>query len=748
MKLRTETQLAILAALLGLMLVLVVIQRWIVLGSFARLEREQTTKDVERARDALDQGIDYLDSKSADWANWDDTYAYMQDRNPVYVESNLLTQAFQDLSINLMAFVTPDGEALRRMLVDIGSGKEAPIPPALAALLRKGSPLLVKGEGEPVKGLARIDGRVMMLVGRPVLTSEGTGPSRGILVFGRWIDEAERERIAGVTHLEVALEPIAAEGAHDDLADLDTTGPASPIVIRVLGSDRISGHTVLADLGGEPALHLSIVEPRKLWHEGERTVWYLVAALGVAGVAIMTILFVFQERRILSRLSRLGHGIERTGRTGDLSARVPVTGDDEIAGLERNVNSMLADLEKTKEALGFEREQVEAKDRLLVQSQKMQAVGRLAGGVAHDFNNILGVIIGTATMAETDAAAGADVKEHIAAIRPSADRAAKLTKQLLVFSRQHAFRTEVMDPARSVRQLEDMLRRMIGEDVALEISLPEETWMIRADPAQFDQVIMNLTVNARQAMPAGGKLSVRIANLGPGEEPAPGSKGLASRQRILVEVADTGTGMDEETLSHAFEPFFTTKGDKGSGLGLSISYGIVDRFGGDITVRSEPGAGTTFRIHLPRCVDESPEAGKQEAKPGGRSGIVTMTGSGRTVLLAENEDFLLSVIRRYLTAKGFRVLAARSGREALDLSRTEGVHVDLLITDVIMPEMGGKALAAALGERFPGVKVLYMSGFGEDALEGADRSDPGVEFLEKPFELDALLASVKRLFGA
>jgi signal transduction histidine kinase/ActR/RegA family two-component response regulator len=373
-----------------------------------------------------------------------------------------------------------------------------------------------------------------------------------------------------------------------------------------------------------------------------------------------------------------------------------------------------------------ERRRLEAQLR---ESQKMDAIGRLAGGIAHDFNNLLTVVKGNAELLQEQDLSGETVAELVDDIHGASERAAGLVRQLLTFSRRQPTRLEVLDLNVIVRDIAGLLRRVLGENVAVKTTLGSTPIKVRADRSQLEQVIMNLAVNARDAMPKGGSLTIAThaaTESRPGHPPA-------KVARLLV--TDTGTGMTPEVRGRVFEPFFTTKGPgKGTGLGLATVYGIVKRNGGDIGVDSSPGVGTAFRIDFPWCDDPSGSSSMNLAvTPQARDREV---GGGRSILLAEDETAVRKMARAALESCGYRVTEAECAEDALELLES-GLAVDLLVTDLTMPGMGGRELAARVRTRLPEVGVVFISGYAPDASWLDDV--PGAVFLAKPFTPSELL---------
>lgn len=366
-----------------------------------------------------------------------------------------------------------------------------------------------------------------------------------------------------------------------------------------------------------------------------------------------------------------------------------------------------------------------------VQAQKMEAIGRLSGGIAHDFNNMLQVILGFCSMMKTYPDDRNAILNDVRVIEDSARRAASLTQQLLAFSRKQVAQPRVIDLGELVQQSERMLSRFLGEDIALTVVLDSERSCVKADAAQIQQVIMNLALNARDAMPNGGRITIGIQNVSLQE-----ARGydVSAGNYIRLAVSDTGDGMDPNTLSHLFEPFFTTKKPgRGTGLGLSIVYGIVKQSGGHIHVDSRIGAGSTFAIFLPRVFepkDKSTASAEED----------DLKGSG-SVLLVEDEALVRNLVRKILETHGYSVTGAESGEEAIRVCRAHPERIDLLITDIVLTGMRGHEVADFVRSFFPNVRVMYMSGYADkDEVQNQE----SVPMLQKPFTSAELLAHVRR----
>jgi PAS domain S-box-containing protein len=388
-------------------------------------------------------------------------------------------------------------------------------------------------------------------------------------------------------------------------------------------------------------------------------------------------------------------------------------------------------------------ERKRAEERLLLQeeqlrqAQKMEAIGRLSGGIAHDFNNLLAVMIGYGESIEQSIAPDDPLHKSAEEIRKAGERAAALIHQLLAFSRQQVLQPRILDLNVVVSDMGTMLRRLIGMHIEFSTRLAPQLGPVKADQSQIEQVIVNLVVNARDAMPEGGNLRIETSNLeleGDLGSSLPFQPGLY----VLLTVKDTGVGMDANTQRHIFEPFFTTKGTgKGTGLGLATVYGVVKQSGGGVAVDSEPGKGSTFKIYLPQALDSG------EASSGDEKSAKESLATG-TILLVDDEPALLDLTAERLTVCGYNVLAARDGVEALELARSSSGPIHLLLTDIVMPRIGGLTLARTISRLRPGIRILFMTGHAEREANPPESSFSAIESIQKPFSHEQLILRVRQ----
>jgi signal transduction histidine kinase len=449
---------------------------------------------------------------------------------------------------------------------------------------------------------------------------------------------------------------------------------------------------------------------------------------------------VNEEGEILARIEK-GEKVEhfesvrirKDGRPVQVSLTIsPIRNSEgQISGASKIARDISAQKE-AEEALRHSEEQ-------LRQSQKMEAVGRLAGGVAHDFNNLLGVILGCAELL-AESTDWSQVQKRAEEIRKAGQRAAELTRQLLAFSRKQMIEPKVIDLNVKISEMTDMLKRLVGEDIEIRTSLPADIGRVRADPSQIGQILMNLVVNAREAMPNGGNITIETQNVDLEEEYAGSHTSVLSGRYVMIAVSDSGIGMDAETSARIFEPFFTTK-PSGTGLGLATVYGAVKQSGGNIWVYSEPGKGTTFKIYFPRVDGSVDSAGATERN------AATSKGN-ETILLVEDSDSLREVTKEFLKIAGYNVVEARDGKDALRVARILEERIHLLLTDVVMPGMSGRELADEIQQMHPETRILFMSGYTSNVIVRRGVLDEELNLLTKPFTRSGLTQKVREMLNS
>ena len=567
--------------------------------------------------------------------------------------------------------------------------------------------------------------------------STGKRPQAGTVVVGQELDERGVRDLGRILSSEVAfryggrtvastLDPLQESELSSQLQ-----GPITPDQMH-LGNERFFASSV--QLTPDLPDGASVVVLRS---DGETMAFLhrlnlLLLRVGFLAVLVGGFLAFLISNTFTTPLGRLMQGVHALEQ-GDFNYRLELQGGGEVAEVTLAFDRMRHTLQRN----DSERQQLEEQLR---QSQKMEALGRLAGGVAHDFNNLLTIIKGHSDLLlgwlSTSEAAYKSCKQ----IDKAADRASSLTRQLLVFSRRQVLKPKVLDLNVLVTEMDKLLERLIREDIEFDFVPGAALGSVKADPGQIEQVLLNLTVNACDAMPKGGKLTIETSNVIVDEEYTHSRPGLQKGPFVLLSATDTGHGMDAKTKARIFEPFFTTKDiDKGTGLGLATVYGIVEQSGGSIWVESAPGKGSRFEVYLPKVAEKADLSATAET-----FALSTVPGAA-TIMVVEDDIAVRELACRFLDTAGYHVLEAKDGVEALKIAKDCGQSIGALLTDVVMPEMRGTELAARLSNLLPEMKVIFMSGY----LEHNDESDELVEesgFLEKPFTRESLLSKVNEAF--
>jgi two-component system, cell cycle sensor histidine kinase and response regulator CckA len=579
--------------------------------------------------------------------------------------------------------------------------------------------------GDPGKILARMEDRKVVRRYEVRMHAQDGG-SRWVEINARAVTGAD----GGILYYEGSLQDIedrrlAEEALRETTQTLQTIIEASPLAIVVL------------DPAGRVTLWNPAAERMFGWSEEE--------AVGRPNPIVP------EENREESRRLRervlggetiTGADIRRRKKDGssiDINVFAAPLRDE--TGFIRGIMSVIEDVTERRQA----EEERRSLEEQLRHAQRLEAVGRLAGGIAHDFNNFLTVIEGYCGLLLLRMSDAAPERKEVDGIRKAGDRAAALVRQLLAFGRRQVLQPKALCLNHVVSGMVPMLRRLIGEDIEILTALDPGIWTVKADPGQIEQVLMNLAVNARDAMPGAGTLILETANIRLDSARACGRFTVRAGSYAMLAVSDTGCGMDEETQSHLFEPFFTTKeSGKGTGLGLATAYGIVKQSGGYIIAYSEPGRGATFKIYLPRSADEG-----NEAEPAAEETAMSLPARGtETVLVVEDEDAVRDLVCEILSRRGYAVVTACDGDAALRLSERHSGTIHLLVTDVVMPRMSGPELAGRLLAQRREMKVLYTSGYTDNALVRRDILGRGVHFLHKPFSSDLLARRVREALDA
>ncbi len=846
--LRRKTLLIIALTTIGMVGGLFLLSRYLLNRGFGHLEEEFARENVARASSAIANELTTLDRTTSEYAAWDQTYAFVHGEKPKFVETEFPTTTFQQLQISFVAIYDSNGKRLFAKGFDLDRGGESPLPKGLEDHLKPNSPLLThRTLVSREAGILALEDGPILIDARPILTSDNQGPIAGTMVMGRVLDAPEFSRLGVLTHTPMKAEQLNGERLDPDFQSAAAEiSHAEPVAITPLNDDSLAGYEELKDLYGKPALIIRVSLPRPIHAQGQTTLLQFLLLLLASAFVFGAVILRLLERVVISRIANLSDSITQIGASGDLSARLVVTGNDELAYLGTAINGMLEDLERSQlerhegrtrlsvmiermpavlwttdkelrftssmgaglEALGLKPGEItgmrlfdyfqtddpnsppiQAHGKALLgesvtyelewnkrifeahvqplrsnegeilgvigvalditdrkhladqlrQSQKMQAVGELAGGVAHDFNNLLMVMKGHAEMLLDRLAPASAELQNAEQIHQAAERAAGLTRQLLAFSRKQVLQPRVLDMNEVVAGMIQMVSRIIGESIELAFLPGSNLGCVKADPSQIEQVVLNLVVNARDAMPNGGRLTIETSNIDLDRNYATSHAVVEPGPYVMLTVTDTGCGMDAETQARIFEPFFTTKGPgRGTGLGLATVYGVVKQSGGYIWVYSEQKHGTTFKVYLPRvaATAEKLVAEKQPAAP---------SPGTETILFVEDEENVRELVSEYLRARGYTVLEAGDGVAALALAEQHQGAIQLLITDVVMPKLSGRELATRISSKRENLKVLYISGYTDDSIFRHGVLEGGMAFLQKPFNLKALAEKVREV---
>jgi len=846
--LRGKTLLILGMTIVGLVAGLCAVSRAVLLRGFAHLEEELTQENLDRASSALSNELATLDRTTSEYAAWDQSYAYVHGKSSTYIKTEFPAPTFGQLKISFVAILDESGRLLFEKGFNLAAVEEAPVPAGLESHLQAGSPLATHArETSKLMGILALPGGPVLVDSRPIVTSNSEGPIAGTMIMGRALDSDEAIRLGAMTHMPLDIERIDSKELSDDFrAAQAALSQTHPKLIRPLSDTAIAAYQKLDDIYGHPALILRVTLPRTIYEQGRTSLLQILLLLMAAGSVFGAATLYLLEKYVLSRVADLSENVTQIGASGDLAARLNVTGQDELGYLGTAINGMLEDLERTEtdrhegrtrlslimermpavlwttdtelrftssvgaglELLGLRPNEVlgrplqdyfhtddpefvgltahrkalagesvtyelEWQKRIfeshvqplhnpegellgvigialditerrqladqLRQSQKMQAVGELAGGISHDFNNLLMVVKGHGEMLLDRLAEESPLRQNVEQMQKAADRAASLTRQLLAFSRKQVLQPRILHLNDVVNGMIQMFARVIGENIDLKFLPGRELAHVKADPAQIEQVLLNLVLNARDAMPGGGRLTIETANAEIDSSYAATHAGMEPGRYAMLIVSDTGCGMDAATQSRIFEPFFTTKAPgKGTGLGLATVYGVVKQSGGFIWVYSEVNRGTTFKMYLPEVTADVDQRAADKAASGPQRGH-------ETVLFVEDEESVRVLVRGYLQSAGYRVLEAVDGVHALETAAAHKGPIHILITDVVMPRLSGREVATRLAARQPDLKVLYISGYTDDSIFRDGVLEGGMAFLQKPFNLKTLAQQMREL---
>ena len=599
MTLRKKTLLIIAATFLSLIAILYFASQTLLLNSFNELEEQNTRQNVERALSALSNDLSSLDATAGDWAGWDDTYAFIEDANTDYIESNLIDGTFTELKLNLMLFINPSGRTVFGKAFDLHNEEEIPVPQSLLEHLSDNNFLVAHPDTESsITGIVLLPEEPMLITSQPILTSEDEGPIRGTLIMGRYLDAAEIERLADITHLPLIMHRFTDPQIPPDFQEARLSlSEETPILAQPLDEQSIAGYTVLKDVYGKPSLVLRVDMPRDIYQQGQETLvyrlWLIIIVGAVCGVVAMWIL----EKQVLSRLANLSKSVSGIGITGDLSKRVSLAGRDEISNLASGINNMLAALQKSEDELNEKAEQLQV---AAMEAQAVnQAKSQFLSGVSHELRTPLTAIIGLSQLLQKKYYGDLNEKqtEYVQDILESSNHLLSLINDILDLTRIEAGKSEFELVETEVKELMESSLLLVKESavenkVSVQLEVPEKILRqkITVDRRRFRQIMVNLLSNAVKFTPAGGKVIIEAER---------------RQDELVVSITDTGIGVSPEEQERIFDAFYqasagTTGKSPGTGLGLSLTKHLVEQHHGQIWVESEGvGKGSRFSFTIP-----------------------------------------------------------------------------------------------------------------------------------------------------
>jgi signal transduction histidine kinase len=687
---------------------------------FARIAAEREKERKQSFEAFLEKNGEPLKTLCDYDAYWDQTVKAIATNDRKWFEDNINLLTLEGYRANAVWVYPPTGGKSVYHVKNFGveDDREIPIPPEAFEKLF--------AQSRYAHFFVKIDNDIMEVRGGTVHGSydqDRDTPRAGYLFVGRLWNDPELKEMALFSSNQIRLAPVTARPPEDRADEINGV---------------VAFSKMLPDWEGKPLAQLVVRNDSPAVRELNRSSERLWVAFCVFAVVVLLLISSSLVRWVSAPLRQIMESLKRSDAKPIERLCWDHSEFGELARTTRKFFEQRDNLMREMEERRATEEALRKSEEELRHSQKMEAVGRLAGGVAHDFNNLLTAIIGYAELIATRTTSNTLAKQNAELIRKAGEQAAALTRQLLAFSRKQILQPKVIDLNELVVEMEKLLRRVIGERFDLQSHPNAEIGRVKADPSQIEQVVLNLGVNARDAMPRGGKLIIRTENVRLDRiEAAQLSASLKPGDYVMLSVTDTGAGMDEETMSHIFEPFFTTKGPgKGTGLGLATVYGIVRQTGGGISVESEPGKGSIFRIYLPQ-VSAPVDFTRSLPAP------VEKSENFETVMVVEDEDIVRELVCEVLEEQGYNVICARDGVEALSVAGAFDGFIHLLVTDVIMPHMNGHELAGKLSALRPDMKVLYVSGYSDNDIGDHGVLDPRYELLQKPFTPQTLARKIR-----
>ncbi len=668
-----------------------------------------------------------------DVGHWNDTYEYVGDRNEPYLEQNYTKDSLENLRVDFVLALDLSGEVLFQFAPDSNGVELSHLSPdAVQYLSQTEMAKLYLLNSEGGHGIVKSPEGWAVVGSSPILTSQSLGSSRGTLMFGRYLDPGLLREIESQLPLDLKIHDLASKSSRVKSAQRWQPDAANGIEVFAVNSTAIEAWILVQDVTQQPAFWLETDQPLESYPQALKSVRWFTIYLILAGLLATAFILAALRRLIVVRLENLSEAADRVRAGSDKTVHFPVQGKDEIAGLAGILNHMLDSLR------AYAKNLQESEERHQ-QGQKMEAIGRLAGGVSHDLNNLLCPIQGYSELLLEAFEPDDPRHEYVEEIQGASRRASALVRQLLAFSRKQTLQIRIIGINEVINNFQKLLRRTIRENIKIEFELSERLPAIRADANQIEQVLMNLAVNAQDAMPKGGTLRITTCVTSADEALVDTNEEPLSDQYVRLSVIDDGEGMDAETRRKIFEPFFTTKEHgKGTGLGLASIYGIVKQHNGTIRVTSKLRRGSTFHVYFP-------VSDKQQTDPIPCATIPENLCGTETILIAEDDVLVRDLAVRVLESYGYRIIAVGDSKEAILWLKSQDAPLDLILTDMVMPGLNGNELSRLIRCRYPDIRILFMSGYSHDILDMYGIGEEDFQFLPKPFTSKELAGKVRNV---
>jgi signal transduction histidine kinase/CheY-like chemotaxis protein len=708
----------------------------IVMDSFAQLEHQITGEHVDRVVAAIDDTLRKFESTLGDWANWDDTFEFVTGLREQFIEENLMDSTFINLDINVMAFTDTGGSIIYSKAVDLETGVGMPVPASWATLMPALEPLLAHAtENRSISGLINLDGVPVMIVAQPIFTSAMEGPAGGTMIMARFLDTTKLFQLGSLVHLPLSVCGFNDAVRNEDFSEAYTAMEAGgERHIMATGPSVIAGYAKLNDLYGNPILLIKTEIPRNIYAQGLQSVRYFLLSMFVINGILCLAFFLLLKYHISDRLVRLGKEVDLVRIQGSNSYRLDMTGNDELTSFAQTLNTMLERLKRAQEKLG--------------KASRNEALAKLAGGTAHEFNNILGIIMGSVETVLGMMSPDDPRQNHLSKAYAASERGREIVKQILIYGRTSQTSLSPSSLAAIINEALSLFSTSVPPNVSMEVHLGADCPLVMANPILVEQLILNICRNSFDAIgQKQGTVEISLAPVSYSHAP-PHLPEIGTGEYLCLSIRDTGEGMTASVMERIFDPFFSTKEvGQGTGLGLSVARGIMQQHGGWIGVVSKPQEGTKIDMIFPLMVDHNTNHGSAPAGTNRNAGTGSKTGiiESIRILLIENNPGNWELVIAGFRKLDYQVAVATTGREALGLMHDTPDGFTLALVDTSVIDMEWAALCRALGKALPDLPLILCHA-PEDRIDVALAESIGVrEFVHNPPNLRRLLETVQEI---